>query len=191
MRKFTIFNGPYILIRDSTTKHKPFWKEYKGEKLPKLEYDGRLFGCPFLKEYDGTKPKVNKKKGAKPGFCELCYEKFSNYQKHVLEDTHIKNANEPYLFREVDEIISNFQDMDCKNSMLNMSPATSPTSHKSPDYYNGPSTFLSYMSKRSDAATTIEFVDRSSDINPNKKPKVSCENIDEFVKRLINDSEEK
>ncbi|KAF7703906.1 Protein DBF4 like protein B [Cucumispora dikerogammari] len=189
MRKFTIFSGPYILIRDATSKCKPFFKEYKDECLPKFEYDGRLLGCPFLKEYDGTKSKTTKKKGTKPGFCELCYDKYSNYQKHVISQTHIKSANETHLFREVDEIIESFKEGDFRIPALEMAPLSSPVGHKSPDHYNGPSNFLSFMSKKDESATIIKFTEKTSDVSPGRREALEYDNIDEFVRRIINDSD--
>lgn len=189
MRKFTIFTDPYILIRDQNLKYKPFFKEFKDIKIPKLEFDGRLLGCPFLKEYDGTKSRPNKKKATKIGFCEVCYDRFTNYQKHVITPNHIECANEPNLFKEIDEIIETFKEEDFSTSTFDMTPFSSPTEYKSPDYYNGPTNFLSFMSKKEDPATTIQFIEKSSDINPNKKQKISFNNIDEFVNRIINDSD--
>ncbi|KAF7683626.1 Protein DBF4 like protein A [Astathelohania contejeani] len=108
MKNYRIFKNPYILIEDISGKHQPFYKEYEVSKQPRLSLETRPLGCPFIENPRPRQP-GKAKKATKPGFCEVCYKRYSDYYEHVLMREHREYAKEYSNYQEVDEFIINFK----------------------------------------------------------------------------------
>lgn len=126
MRNYTIFKHPYILIEDIKSKHQPFYKEYTGD-LPRLNLNSPTLCCPF-QENKRYKPSV-KRKQTKSGFCELCYIKFSDYEKHVMEFEHREYAKDKTNYKKIDMFINSFV---APENLEECNPPSSPTLRMTP-----------------------------------------------------------
>lgn len=115
MRKYIIFSKPYILIEDARGRHQPFFKEYESDKIPQLNMQSPALCCPFLK--NKRFKTSTKRKERKGGFCEVCYQKYVNYEQHVKERSHREFALDPKNYKEIDEIIESFATASVENEL--------------------------------------------------------------------------
>ena len=98
MKNYKVFKNKYILIEDIKGTHQPFHKEYT--KPPQLSLNSKPLGCPF-QENKKFKPS-SKKRGPKSGFCEVCYNKFTDYDLHVREYEHREFARDSNNYKKID-----------------------------------------------------------------------------------------
>lgn len=94
--EYHVFKHPYILIEDSTGKHRPFHKEYsrdsKDTMIPELVLSPQVYNKK-------TKPIK------KTGVCELCIVKYSNYESHIKTAKHSQvEGNITYNYAEIDKL---------------------------------------------------------------------------------------
>ncbi|EOB13920.1 Protein DBF4 like protein A [Nosema bombycis CQ1] len=116
MKNFKIFKNPYILIGDVKDKHQPFYKEYT--KPPRLILNSPMLCCPFQENKRfRTGPT---KKSKKPGYCEVCYTKYNDYNQHVLEYEHREFAKDHSNFLKVDFFINNFNSINLNEEVDSM-----------------------------------------------------------------------
>jgi len=98
--EYHVFKYPYILIEDETGKHRPFFKEYSGDSkdttVPKFSYAH----VDFHKQ-SAPKDKCDKK----PGVCEMCVLRYSNYESHISDKKHVAAARGAASYEEVDRLI--------------------------------------------------------------------------------------
>lgn len=184
MRKFKTFNSPYILIEDTTGKHQPFFKEYNDTKTPYMYLTGEPLGCPFLKNYNAKKKNTNKKNQKKQGYCELCYVKFPDYEAHIKEDEHCKYALNDDNFREIDDLICEFNEgMLSSDNYETPEMISSPSNGKRPDYFKDPSAFLSYLSPKQESGMSVYIL---SDPEQSKKARYAFDNVDDLIDGVAN-----
>lgn len=102
MKGYTTFKNPYILIEDNRGKFQPVYKEYTKE-IPCINLQSPVLCCPFsnARRY----PKSKKKNSTKSGYCEICYTKFEDYEKHVECEEHREYAKDDYNYRAIDVFI--------------------------------------------------------------------------------------
>lgn len=105
MKRYHIFKDPYVLIEDTTGQHKPFHKEYQGQP-PNLNLLSAPMCCPFTDKKLAT-PK--KKRKNKVEFCETCYVKITDYDKHIIDPEHREYARDEAHYEQVDAIIKEFE----------------------------------------------------------------------------------
>lgn len=114
MKKYVIFKKPYILVEDMRRRYQSFYKEYEDRK-PTLSLDSPILGCPFL---ENKKVRFQKKKETKPGMCEVCYTKYTDYRAHVQEAEHREFATDDRNYREIDMFIAMLSSENANAKML-------------------------------------------------------------------------
>lgn len=102
MKRYHIFKEPYILIEDTAGQLKPFHKEYP-DQPPKLNLSSPPMHCPFT-DKQITVPK--KKRKNKVEFCEICYLRITDYDKHIIEPEHREYARDDANYENIDALIS-------------------------------------------------------------------------------------
>lgn len=102
MKNYTTFKFPYLLIEDLKGKFQPMYKEYNKE-IPSIRLNSPALCCPFsnARRQNGQK----KKPTVIPGYCEVCYCKFDNYEEHVSEKEHREFAADDFNYRSIDIFI--------------------------------------------------------------------------------------
>lgn len=118
MKNYTTFKHPYVLIEDSKGKLQPIYKEYEKE-LPRINLDSPTLCCPFSNARRSSKPK--KKPTIKPGYCEICYTKFEDYNLHVKSKEHREYAEDESNYRKIDAFIAEMAEVDyeCLRDAMN------------------------------------------------------------------------
>ncbi|KAF9763595.1 Protein DBF4 like protein A [Nosema granulosis] len=137
MKNYKIFKSPYILIGDVKDRHQPFYKEYT--KPPRLFLNSPQLCCPF-QENKRFKAGLSKKT-KKPGFCEICYTKYADYNTHVLEYEHREFAKDKANFVGIDLFISRFEEEESPYTKA-ISPLSKITS--SMNYFDSHGSELTY-----------------------------------------------
>ncbi|KAI5167350.1 hypothetical protein NEIG_00349 [Nematocida sp. ERTm5] len=79
--QYHVFSHPYILIEDSTGRHRPFHREYKRDSKDTM--------IPEINLSQQTLPK-KQRSVKKPGLCELCVIKYADYDQHITTEKHLK-----------------------------------------------------------------------------------------------------
>lgn len=105
MKNYTTFKHPYLLIEDGKGKYQPIYKEFPKE-LPTINLSSPTLCCPFTTARRGQRPKKRAPHQKKPGYCEICYCRFSDYLAHVRTREHRDYAIEPENYARVDAFIS-------------------------------------------------------------------------------------
>lgn len=102
MKNYTTFKFPYLLIEDLKGKFQPMFKEYTKE-IPAIRMNSPALCCPFsdARRTNGIK----KKPTVVPGYCEVCYCKFDNYEEHVSGKEHKEFALYDFNYRNIDIFI--------------------------------------------------------------------------------------
>lgn len=95
---YHVFKHPYILVEDETGRHRPFFREFRSESK---EGTGSWAG----KGAETRAAQKKEKPGKKTGVCEICVARFSDYQEHITDVTHLKIASSTVCYSEVDAII--------------------------------------------------------------------------------------
>ena len=123
---YHVFQYPYILIEDISSLHRPLYKEYVPAKAkqkatwPQLYLDSPPIHCPFLPSGKSRLQNTVNEKAAqvkrqsrrstkpvpKPGYCECCYQKYSDLDKHVQSDFHRKFATDDLNYEELDSLLA-------------------------------------------------------------------------------------
>lgn len=87
--EYYVFKHPYLLVEDDSGRHRPFYREYsKTKELPGAA----------LKEKKREKEK-------RPGGCEICVVKYSNYSTHIKEEEHRRAAEETNDYSALDSLV--------------------------------------------------------------------------------------
>lgn len=95
---YHVFKHPYILVEDETGRHRPFFREFRSES--------KEAATSWAEK--GAETRTNQKKdkpGKRIGVCEICVARFSDYQEHITDNTHLKIASSTVCYDEVDAII--------------------------------------------------------------------------------------
>lgn len=132
---FRPFEHPFVLISDCIHIHSPIWKEYgpeagkslkSGQPWPVLHWHCPVGYCPFVlpppkpcassaarntrsslksKHTPMVRKSLLNANRARPGYCECCYERYSDLDKHVRSIFHRQFALEDKNYHELDNLL--------------------------------------------------------------------------------------
>ncbi|OAG31952.1 hypothetical protein NEDG_00427 [Nematocida displodere] len=101
--EYRVFKHPYILIEDESGRHRPFFKEYDG--TTKENVVPTIVFSPNTPKGPGSKEKPI----AKPGICEMCVVRYTDYNQHIAEKDHISTVKDVANYDVIDTIIKDLR----------------------------------------------------------------------------------